>query len=99
MHREALQVVVDLCRKILHAVVQYVLQKMYIIRPDKRKLVILDSISGVLKPGRLTLLLGPPSSGKSTLLKALSGALMHTGLQVSIKFFNLSFKLFFNPAS
>ena len=46
------------------------------------KLVILDSISGVLKPGRITLLLGPPSSGKTTLLKALSGRLEHSGLQV-----------------
>ena len=61
---------------------QYVLQKAYILRPDKRRLVILDKISGVLKPGRLTLLLGPPSSGKSTLLKALSGTLQHSGLKV-----------------
>ena len=48
------------------------------------KLVILDSISGVLKPGRITLLLGPPSSGKSTLLKALSGRLEHSGLKVRL---------------
>ena len=30
---------------------------------------ILDGLSGVLRPGRPTLLLGPPSSGKSSLLK------------------------------
>ena len=48
------------------------------------KLVILDGISGVLKPGRITLLLGPPSSGKTTLLKALSGRLEHSGLQVRL---------------
>ena len=47
------------------------------------RLVILDNVSGVLKPARLTLLLGPPASGKSTLLKALSGRLEHAGLQVT----------------
>ena len=46
------------------------------------QLKILDNVSGVLQPGRLTLLLGPPSSGKSTLLKALSGRLEHTSLKV-----------------
>ena len=35
----------------------------------------------VLKPGRLTLLLGPPGSGKSTLLKAIAGKLGNTSLQ------------------
>lgn len=58
---------------------QYVLQKAYILRPDKRKLVILNKMNGVLRPGRTTLLLGPPSSGKSTLLKALSGVLHKSG--------------------
>ena len=41
----------------------------------RRELQILDSVSGVLRPGRMTLLLGPPASGKSTLLKALAGTL------------------------
>ncbi|CAA0816517.1 ABC transporter G family member 37 [Striga hermonthica] len=36
---------------------------------------ILKGVSGVLKPGRITLLLGPPGCGKTTLLKALSGNL------------------------
>ncbi|KAK9813535.1 hypothetical protein WJX73_005597 [Symbiochloris irregularis] len=36
---------------------------------------ILHPMSGVLKPGRFTLLLGPPAAGKSTLLKALAGRL------------------------
>ncbi|KAL4418695.1 hypothetical protein ABPG77_008709, partial [Micractinium sp. CCAP 211/92] len=35
----------------------------------------IDHVSGVLKPGRLTLLLGTPGSGKSLLMKALSGRL------------------------
>ncbi|EPS71654.1 hypothetical protein M569_03105, partial [Genlisea aurea] len=44
--------------------------------PNKKKpLTILDDISGILKPGRMTLLLGPPSSGKTTLLLALAGLL------------------------
>ncbi|PKU71210.1 ABC transporter G family member 35 [Dendrobium catenatum] len=46
------------------------------IRLAKRtRLHILNNISGVIKPSRLTLLLGPPSSGKTTLLKALAGRL------------------------
>lgn len=42
---------------------------------QRRKLKILDDISGIVRPSRLTLLLGPPSSGKSTLLLALAGRL------------------------
>ncbi|XP_038903616.1 pleiotropic drug resistance protein 3-like isoform X2 [Benincasa hispida] len=37
------------------------------------KINIIEDVSGVIKPGRLTLLLGPPGCGKTTLLKALSG--------------------------
>jgi len=36
---------------------------------------ILSKISGILKPGTMTLVLGPPGSGKSSLLKALAGRL------------------------
>ncbi|KAL8027252.1 hypothetical protein ABFX02_14G083200 [Erythranthe guttata] len=36
---------------------------------------IVKDVSGVIKPGRMTLLLGPPGCGKTTLLKALSGNL------------------------
>ncbi|KAH0458194.1 hypothetical protein IEQ34_013509 [Dendrobium chrysotoxum] len=46
------------------------------IRLTKRtQLPILNDVSGVIKPSRLTLLLGPPSSGKTTLLKTLAGRL------------------------
>jgi ABC-type multidrug transport system ATPase subunit len=49
---------------------------------ETRPLTILDGVSGVLKPGRLTLLLGPPGSGKSVLMQALSGRLhLHKGLR------------------
>ncbi|XP_023771181.1 ABC transporter G family member 29 [Lactuca sativa] len=39
------------------------------------KLTILSDASGIIKPSRMTLLLGPPSSGKTTLLQALAGKL------------------------
>ena len=45
-------------------------------------MAILNNVSGVLKPGRTTLLLGPPAAGKSTLLKALAGKLQHGSLKV-----------------
>ncbi|PIN12257.1 Pleiotropic drug resistance proteins (PDR1-15), ABC superfamily [Handroanthus impetiginosus] len=41
----------------------------------KTKLTILKDISGIIKPSRMILLLGPPSSGKTTLLLALAGKL------------------------
>ncbi|KAL5721281.1 Pleiotropic drug resistance protein 2 [Ranunculus cassubicifolius] len=34
---------------------------------------ILEDISGIVRPSRLTLLLGPPGSGKTTLLRSLAG--------------------------
>ncbi|XP_028795052.1 pleiotropic drug resistance protein 1 [Neltuma alba] len=44
--------------------------------PSKRQHInILEDVSGIIKPARLTLLLGPPSSGKTTLLLALAGKL------------------------
>ncbi|KAI3775039.1 hypothetical protein L1987_49607 [Smallanthus sonchifolius] len=53
--------------------------------PNRKKhITILDDVSGILKPSRLTLLLGPPSSGKTTLLLALAGNLAKE-LQVSGK--------------
>ncbi|PWA62985.1 ABC transporter G family member 37 [Artemisia annua] len=42
---------------------------------SKRHITILDDVSGVIKPKRMTLLLGPPSSGKTTLLLSLAGKL------------------------
>lgn len=42
---------------------------------EKTKLTILKDASGIIKPSRMTLLLGPPSSGKTSLLLALAGKL------------------------
>ncbi|TKY54311.1 Pleiotropic drug resistance protein 3 [Spatholobus suberectus] len=39
------------------------------------ELSILNDVSGIIKPSRLTLLLGPPGCGKTTLLMALAGKL------------------------
>ncbi|GFY97807.1 pleiotropic drug resistance 11 [Actinidia rufa] len=41
----------------------------------KRKIQILKDVTGVVKPSRMTLLLGPPGAGKTTLLLALAGKL------------------------
>ncbi|CAH9074142.1 unnamed protein product [Cuscuta europaea] len=61
------------------------LRKLRVFSGQRRKrLSILNNISGVLRPSRLTLLLGPPSSGKTTLLLALAGRL-GPGLKMSGK--------------
>ena len=54
-------------------------------KPNKRHFRILDDVSGTLRPGRITLLLGPPGAGKSTLLNALAGRLQKSPLQVSLE--------------
>uniref|UniRef100_A0A803QSS8 ABC transporter domain-containing protein n=1 Tax=Cannabis sativa TaxID=3483 RepID=A0A803QSS8_CANSA len=41
----------------------------------KTKIQILKDVSGIVKPSKMTLLLGPPGSGKTTLLLALAGKL------------------------
>ncbi|KAL6513704.1 Pleiotropic drug resistance protein 2 [Orobanche hederae] len=43
----------------------------------KKKIKILQDVSGIVKPSRMTLLLGPPGAGKTTLLLALAGRLAH----------------------
>lgn len=60
------------------------LRQLHIYRGNRSKLTILDNISGIIRPSRLTLLLGPPSSGKTTLLLALAGRL-GSNLQMSGK--------------
>ncbi|KAH9623955.1 hypothetical protein KSS87_012299 [Heliosperma pusillum] len=54
--------------------------------PSKKKTFkILQDVSGIIKPSRMTLLLGPPSSGKTTLLLALAGKLDNDDVKVSGK--------------
>uniref|UniRef100_A0A2N9H7W4 ABC transporter domain-containing protein n=1 Tax=Fagus sylvatica TaxID=28930 RepID=A0A2N9H7W4_FAGSY len=51
------------------------LSYLHILPNRKLSLPILHDVSGMIKPKRMTLLLGPPSSGKTTLLLALAGKL------------------------
>ncbi|KAI8558577.1 hypothetical protein RHMOL_Rhmol04G0105600 [Rhododendron molle] len=51
------------------------LNYLHILPSRKKPLPILHDVSGIIMPGRMTLLLGPPSSGKTTLLLALAGKL------------------------
>ncbi|KAK9836331.1 hypothetical protein WJX81_006307 [Elliptochloris bilobata] len=63
--------------------VEWSFLRLGLLRSYKKRLVILNNISSLLTPGRFTLLLGPPASGKSTLLKLLAGKLQHSsGLYV-----------------
>ncbi|KAL8138808.1 hypothetical protein V2J09_004809 [Rumex salicifolius] len=55
--------------------VEGLLSVMYLSSNKKKRLNILQDVSGIIKPNRMTLLLGPPSSGKTTLLLALAGKL------------------------
>ncbi|PIA65375.1 hypothetical protein AQUCO_00100684v1 [Aquilegia coerulea] len=56
-------------------IIEGFLEYLRIIRVKKRPISILRDLSGIIKPSRLTLLLGPPSSGKTTLLLSLAGKL------------------------
>ncbi|XP_058191657.1 pleiotropic drug resistance protein 3-like isoform X2 [Rhododendron vialii] len=62
------------------------------LKSQEAKITIIDDINGIIKPGRVTLLLGPPGCGKTTLLKALSGNL-EKSLKVSGEVFYNGYKL------
>ncbi|MED6174627.1 transcription factor [Stylosanthes scabra] len=55
--------------------VESALNFLHILPSEKKQVTILKDVNGIIKPGRMTLLLGPPSSGKTTLLLALAGKL------------------------
>ncbi|CAK9166553.1 unnamed protein product, partial [Ilex paraguariensis] len=63
-------------------IVEGFLNIFHVLPGRKRHVTILHDVSGIIKPCRMTLLLGPPSSGKTTLLLALAGKL-DPDLQVS----------------
>nr|XP_007162612.1 hypothetical protein PHAVU_001G166000g [Phaseolus vulgaris]ESW34606.1 hypothetical protein PHAVU_001G166000g [Phaseolus vulgaris] len=56
-------------------IVEGMLNSLHILQSRKQHIHILQDVSGIIKPGRMTLLLGPPSSGKTTLLLALAARL------------------------
>ncbi|CAL5359016.1 unnamed protein product [Camellia sinensis] len=60
------------------------LNYLHVLPSRKKPLSILHDVSGIINPGRMTLLLGPPSSGKTSLLLALGGKL-DSDLKVSGK--------------
>ncbi|KAI3734636.1 hypothetical protein L6452_14110 [Arctium lappa] len=51
------------------------LQAIRLFPSNKKVLNILQDVSGIVRPSRMTLLLGPPSSGKTTFLTTLAGVL------------------------
>eukprot|EP01018_Ginkgo_biloba_P004085 Gb_15493 [translate_table: standard] len=55
--------------------IESLLNHLRIFPSRKKPFSILHDVSGIIKPRRMTLLLGPPSSGKTTLLLALAGKL------------------------
>ncbi|KAL6524197.1 transcription factor [Orobanche minor] len=62
--------------------IEGILNSLHILPSQKKPFTILKDVSGIIQPCRMTLLLGPPSSGKTTLLLALAGKLDPT-LKVS----------------
>ncbi|XP_022997377.1 pleiotropic drug resistance protein 1-like [Cucurbita maxima] len=69
--RRALPTMFNFSLNIFEGLLNY----LHILPSRKKPLSILHDVSGIIKPKRMTLLLGPPSSGKTTLLLALAGKL------------------------
>ncbi|TYI89718.1 hypothetical protein E1A91_D03G074600v1 [Gossypium mustelinum] len=67
----ALPTIFNFSANILEGLLSY----LHILPNRKKPLPILNDISGIIRPRRMTLLLGPPSSGKTTLLLSLAGKL------------------------
>ncbi|KAF8711623.1 hypothetical protein HU200_029077 [Digitaria exilis] len=56
-------------------VLEGIANALHITPSRKKKISILHNVSGIIKPHRMTLLLGPPGAGKTSLLLALAGTL------------------------
>ncbi|XP_073222746.1 pleiotropic drug resistance protein 1-like isoform X2 [Cicer arietinum] len=56
-------------------IVESLLNSIHVLPSRKQHLNILRDVNGIIKPARMTLLLGPPGSGKTTFLLALAGKL------------------------
>ncbi|ONM54314.1 ABC transporter G family member 40 [Zea mays] len=56
-------------------VLEGIANALHITPSRKQKISILHNVSGIIKPHRMTLLLGPPGAGKTSLLLALAGTL------------------------
>ncbi|KAK0570618.1 hypothetical protein LWI29_004030 [Acer saccharum] len=67
----ALPTIFNFCANIFEGFLNF----LHILPSRKKPLPILHDVSGIIKPRRMTLLLGPPSSGKTTLLLTLAGKL------------------------
>ncbi|KAA8541857.1 hypothetical protein F0562_023009 [Nyssa sinensis] len=67
----ALPTFINFIGNVLEGFLSYI----HVLPNRKKHLSILHDVSGIVKPSRLTLLLGPPSSGKTSLLLALAGKL------------------------
>ncbi|KAK7352741.1 hypothetical protein VNO80_18169 [Phaseolus coccineus] len=67
----ALPTIFNFCVNLLEGFLSF----LHLIPSRKKPFTVLDGVSGIIKPKRMTLLLGPPSSGKTTLLLALAGRL------------------------
>ncbi|OVA03884.1 ABC transporter-like [Macleaya cordata] len=55
--------------------IESLMSSLLMYKSKKKPLRILKDVNGIIRPGRLTLLLGPPGSGKTSLLLALAGKL------------------------
>ncbi|KAG5048444.1 hypothetical protein JHK85_009547 [Glycine max] len=64
------------------------LNSLHLIPSRKKPFTVLDDVSGIIKPKRMSLLLGPPSSGKTTLLLALAGRL---GKDLKVRAYEICF--------
>ena len=59
-------------------------------RPPTTELAVLSDVSGVIRPGTLTLLLAPPGHGKSSFLKMVARRLPRVGVTGTVSYSGLA---------